>query len=212
MSIKIQVIEALQAKFQDPERPFVIENANQTKLFIAEIYKETINENGYTRYPKITVLQSEKPENRCFQIDNQQNIDISHICIDGDFIIYGQTKYNLLSEKKTDERPDGLLIAENFLLFLELKLEQEEATFDKNNTKWDRFFEGITQIEDFVSFLRANGFEPKDFYGNQIEAVVCMRFEPKFESSAKRNNDRIKRAKKLGFEIKAHNCEEQFIV
>ncbi len=162
---------------------------------------------------KLTEMSNVIPPFRHFKINNpKSNNLIGHICIDGDFIPYGQEKYNAKSSNFSEGRPDSIVFDKNIFLFLELKLEQEDATWEKEDTKWKKFFEGVNQILDFVTFLRDNNFEVNDYY-NVIYAIICMRFEPNFsilKSNSQRNNLRFKISSKLGFEIKAHNHIETF--
>jgi hypothetical protein len=158
---------------------------------------------------KFTVMTNAEPEERTFKITNlEEENKITHICIDGDFIPYGKEKYDENSTKRKDGRPDCIVFDDKTFLFVELKLEQEEISFGKEDTKWKRLFEGANQILDFVNFLRARGFEVENYY-SQISAVICMRFEPNFSIKSRgnsaRNGERVKISQKLGFEILAQN-------
>jgi hypothetical protein len=158
---------------------------------------------------KFTVMTNAEPEERTFKITNlEEGNKITHIGIDGDFIPYGQYKYDKNSPERTDRRPDCIVFDDKTFLFVELKLEQKEISFGKEDTKWKKLLEGANQILDFVNFLRAKGLNVADYY-SQISAVICMRFEPNFSILSKgnsaRNNQRVKISQKLGFEILAQN-------
>lgn len=179
-------------------------------LFVFET-SEINNDNKRIKYTK---LSAEMPANRHFKINNNQiNNPIAHICIDGDFIEYGNEKYDNLSEKFSQGRPDSIVFDNAKFLFLELKLEQEDLTWTKEDAKWKLFFEGAKQILDFVIFLKNNLFEISEYYST-IFAVVCMRFEPDFSTISRgnsaRNTEIFKISQKLGFEIKAHNHTEDY--
>ena len=160
-------------------------------------------------YRIFTVISNIEPAIKNFEIINTiAENEITHICIDGDFITYGQAKYDVNSLKYSDGRPDFIAFDDNTFLFVELKLNQEDATFSKENTKWSKFSEGANQILDFVNFLRKRGFEIKSYY-SIIYGVVAMRFEPDFSiktrGNSARNNEIFKISQKLGFKIIAQN-------
>ena len=92
-----------------------------------------------------------------------------------------------------------------------MKVEQEDATFGKEDAKWRSFFEGISQIEDFVRYLRNTSFEVANYY-SRIYGVVCMRFEPDFRSNTRRNSEIFKRSQSLGFPLIAHNHVKGFVI
>lgn len=179
--------------------------SSEQNIYVQEI--KGLDSNGYKI--KYTILTGELPIERYFKIYNSLQAKIAHICIDGDFVPYGKYKYDNLSANLKDGRPESMLFDNQTLVFLELKVEQEEETFGKEDVKWKKFFEGVAQISDFVAFLRNNSFEVKTYFAN-IYAVVCMRFEPNFRSNAKRNNEIFKRSKVLGFPILAHNHTNYF--
>lgn len=164
-------------------------------------------------YAKIfTVMTTIAPEIRNFEIINTiAENQITHICIDRDFIPYGQQKYDVNNIARKDGRPDFVVFDDNNFLFVELKLNQEDATFNKEDTKWSKFFEGANQILDFVNFLRGNGFEIKD-YCSKVCGIVAMRFEPNFSiktrGNSARNSTIFKISQKLGFKIIAQNYFE----
>jgi len=178
-------------------------------LYVQEI--NTIDANNHKI--KITELTEIEPNERHFKVSNLNNTKIAHICIDGDFIPFGQEKYDSNSPKRKDGRPESLVFSEKMLLFLELKVEQEDATFGKeDDVKWTAFFKGLTQIEDFVSFLRSNSVEVKDYF-QKVEAVICMRFEPRLISNARRNTELYKRSNAIGFRIlPPHKHEDAFYI
>jgi hypothetical protein len=158
---------------------------------------------------KFTVMTNAKPEERTFEITNlEEENKVTHICVDGDFIPYGKYKYDENSQVEKDGRPDCIVFDDSTFLFVELKLEQEDATFGKEDTKWKRLLEGANQILDFVNFLRAKGFNVADYY-SQINAVICMRFEPNFSilsrGNSARNSVRVKISNELGFPVLAQN-------
>lgn len=159
-------------------------------------------------YAKIfTVMTTIAPEIRNFEIINTiAENQTTHICIDGDFIPYGQPKYDTNSLKYSDGRPDFIAFDDNTFLFVELKLNQEDASFDKEDSKWKAFFRGANQILDFVSFLRGRGFEIKNYY-SKIYGVIAMRFELNPPNTA-RNSEKFKIRQKLGFEVIAQNYFE----
>lgn len=178
-------------------------------LYVQET--NTVDANSYKI--KITKLSEIEPEERHFKVSNPNNTQIAHICIDGDFIPFGQEKYDSNSPKRKDGRPESLIFNENILIFLELKVEQEDATFGKeDDIKWTAFFKGLTQIEDFVNFLRSNSVEVKDYF-QKVEAVICMRFEPRLVSNTRRNTELLKRATAIGFRIlPPHKHEDSFVI
>jgi hypothetical protein len=160
---------------------------------------------------KFTEMTNSLPSNRHFK---SRNINIEsqtiHICIDGDFIEYGQENYDPFSASFSQGRPDSLIFNDQTFLFLELKVEQEAATVSKEDPKWKKYFDGANQILDFVNFLRANNFEVNSLQYN-IYGVVCFRFEPDFSiisnGNAQRNSQLLKISQKLGFMLVAHNHE-----
>jgi hypothetical protein len=187
------------------QHPFVEARMASTELYVYE--GSEINANGH----KITTTQITDllPLDRHFKIKNTiiDNV-IAHICIDGDFVSYGQEKYDLSSSAFSDGRPDSIIFDSKTFLFLELKLNQEDISWGKEDTKWKNLLSGTKQILDFVTFLRNNGFEIKHNYSS-IKAVICMRFEPDFSiltrGNAARNTEIFKISMKLGFEVIAHN-------
>jgi hypothetical protein len=183
---------------------FTEDCSSSTNLFVEEIRKIVDN------HPiKCTSMSDVLPVDRHFKIFNTNQDEIAHICIDGDFIPYGQHKYDVLSPTNKDRRPECMVFENTTLVFLELKVEQEDATFDKPDVKWDKFFEGVAQIQGFVNFLKNNSFDLKNYFKN-IKAVVCMRFEPALNSNAKRNSQKLKRSIEIGFEIIPHNHNDFF--
>jgi hypothetical protein len=204
----------MQDKFiLDLERNFKLHSFNVFYSFEQNLYvQETNTLDNNNHIIKITELSETEPAKRHFKILNPDSTQIGHICIDGDFIPYGQAKYDLNSKKYSDGRPDSLVFSPNTLIFLELKVEQDDATFGKkDDVKWRAFFKGVTQIEDFVRFLNHNSFKVKDYF-TSVEAVICMRFEPKFVSNTSRNTELLKRAVAIGFRISPHKNEDKFII
>lgn len=159
-----------------------------------------------------TVMTNVAIETRNFEIVNkaQENF-ITHICIDGDFIPFGQWKYDNNSSSEKDKRQDCIVFDDTTFLFVELKLNQEDATFGKEDTKWKKLLEGANQILCFVNFLRGNNFEIKNYY-SKVYGVVSMRFEPNFSLKSKgntaRNTEMLKISQQLGFKIIAQNYFE----
>ena len=201
-----KIIRDLRSVFSD--HSFTETTLTGTPLLIYETNGK--NSEGYSI--KFTVITHEESELRSFEIINREKGNkITHICIDGDFIPYGQEKYDSKNSKWKDGRPDCMVFDDNTFLFLELKLEQEDTTFGKENTKWNKFFEGANQILDFVNFQRTRGFDIQDYY-SQINAIICMRFDPNFSIKSRgnsaRNSERAKVSQKLGFEILAQNYFE----
>jgi len=189
-------------------------NNNFTEIILEEkdLYVQEIDAiDAHGHKIKCTNMTEVMQQQRCFMIENKNNTPTAHICIDGDFIPYGLQKYDTNSDESKDGRPDSIVFNSSTFLFVELKLEQEDATFGKEKTKWVAFFKGVTQIENFVRFLRSNSFEVKNYY-NSIYAVICMRFEPSFQSNAARNNEILRRSLALGFPIIAHNHQNKFIL
>jgi hypothetical protein len=162
-----------------------------------------------------TICSTTQPTEHHFQITNLAKNDVNHICIDGDFIPFGQEKYDSNSLKTTDSRPDCIVFDDKNFLFVELKVEQKPISWNKEDTKWKTFFGGVAQIEDFVNYWRANNFEIKNHYQNII-ALVCMRFEPNFSIKSRGNNARnteiFKRSQRLGFTITAHNHQNSYLL
>jgi hypothetical protein len=159
---------------------------------------------------KHTVLLDRLPVDNHFKISHNSDTKLYHICIDGDFVPYGLEKYNRAdTNKNSDGRPDSLLMNAQKVVIVELKVEQEEASFDKEDSKWKRFFKGVTQIEDFVLYLKQNNIRFEDYFST-VEAVVCMKFEPNFASNTARNTERLKRSMRIGFPITAHNYLEYY--
>lgn len=156
-----------------------------------------------------TVMTNVATETQNFEIVNKTAKNfITHICIDGDFITSGQWKYGN-SSSKTDGRPDCIVFDDTTFLFVELKLNQEDATFGKEDTKWKKLLEGANQILCFVDFLRGNNFEIKNYY-SKVYGLVSMRFEPNFslKGTTARNTEIFKISQKLGFKIIAQNYFE----
>jgi hypothetical protein len=201
-----KIIRDLRSVFSD--HSFTETTLTETPLHIYET--NGIDESGYSI--KFTVMTNAEPEERTFKITNlEEENKVTHICIDGDFIRYGQYKYDKNSPERTDRRPDCIVFDDKTFLFVELKLEQKEISFGKEDTKWKKLLEGANQILDFVNFLRAKGFNVADYY-SQISAVICMRFEPNFSilsrGNSRRNGERLKLSNRLGFPILAQNYFE----
>lgn len=179
---------------------------NNKLLFVYET--AGIDAAGFAK--TFTVMTNVAIETRNFKIVNkaQENF-ITHICIDGDFIPFGQWKYDNNSSSEKDKRQDCIVFDDTTFLFVELKLNQEDATFGKEDTKWRKFFEGANQILCFVNFLRGNNFEVKNYY-SKVHGIVCMRFEPNFslKGNTARNTEIFKVSQKLGFKIMAQNYFE----
>lgn len=205
----------MQNKFiLDLESTFSLHSFNSEYASVLNLYVKEINRLDRNNHKiKVTALSEIAPIQRHFKIHNPNYTKIAHICIDGDFIPFGQEKYDHNSKKISDGRPDSLVFSENTLVFLELKVEQEEATFGKtDDVKWTAFFRGLTQIEDFVRFLRSNTFEVKDYF-QKVEAVICMRFEPRIISNTRRNTELLKRATAIGFRVlPPHKHEDIFLI
>ncbi|MFY7889701.1 MAG: hypothetical protein ACOVOW_12355 [Spirosomataceae bacterium] len=184
-----------------PTHSFTPISLKATPLYIYEV--KDLNELGHSI--KFTVMTDIEPDERSFKVHNVivEN-PITHICIDGDFIPFGQEKYDLKSDKFKDGRPDCLIFEQERLLLVELKLDQESET---EKSKWNNFFKGVTQIEDFVTFLRNNHFEVTAYFP-RVSAVICMRFEPVFRSNTARNTEKYKRSIQLGIELIASNFVE----
>jgi len=180
-------------------------------LFVYEVSEKDINGKIVNKF---TEMSDKKPIIRHFKVNNPnpQNV-IGHICIDGDFIPFRQEKYNHKRSSFSDGRPDSIIFDNNVFVFLELKVEQEDTTWGKEDAKWKKLFEGACQILDFVNYLRDNGFEINSYY-NVVLAVICMRFEPNFSilsrGNAYRNKELFRISQKLGFEIKAQNNNVAF--
>lgn len=193
----------------DLKSVFSKHNFTETTLTLTPLYvfeNRSLDELGHPI--SVTEFSSLEPSKRHFKILNPiENNAVSHICIDGHFIPFGQQKYDINSHSINDGRPDCVVFDDNTFLFVELKLEQLDISFDKEKSKWKRFFEGLNQIEDFVKFWRSNGFEIKDYYP-QVYAIVCMRFEPVFRRTSARNTEILKRSQKLKFKIIIQNYFE----
>jgi len=179
---------------------------NDELLFVFEMTEK--NDSGKI-LRKFTEMSNIQPANRHFKIKNtDNNSKTAHICIDGDFISYGQEKYNDKSENYSEGRPDCLVFNNQIFLFLELRVEQEDESVSKEDPKWRMFFKGANQILDFVTFLRDYNFEIKSYY-NKVIGVVCFRFEPDFSVlknlNAQRKNQIQKISQKLGFVLVPHN-------
>ncbi len=201
-----KIIRDLQSVFSD--HSFTKTTLTGTPLHIYE----TKGKDSAGHSIKFTVMTNAEPNDRFFNINNPvEGNKVTHICIDGDFIPYGQEKYDSKSLKRKDGRPDCIVFDDETFLFVELKLDQEDATFGKEVTKWSKFFEGVNQILDFVFFLQANGLNVKDSFLHTY-GVVSMRFEPNFSIKSRgnsaRNGERFRISKKLGFEIVAQNYFE----
>jgi hypothetical protein len=196
----------------DLKRHFSAHSFNETRASAPHLYVQEINFfNDLGHKIKLTVLLETAIADRHFKVSNKKELEIFHICVDGDFIDYGQFKYDEKSPTFKDGRPDSLVFDDSTLIFLELKVEQEEATFEKGeDVRWKAFFKGLTQIEDFVKFLRNNSFEINDYF-RTVKAVICMRFEPVLRSNSARNTEMLRRSIKLGFQISPpHNHEHYF--
>lgn len=198
-----KIIPDLRSVFSD--HTFTETAFTGTPLFIYE----TKGEDSKGHSIKFTVMTNTESKEKTFEVINlEEGNKITHICIDGDFIPYGKEKYDKKSLKKKDGRPDCIVFDDKKFLFVELKLEQEDTTFGKEDTKWSKFFEGANQILDFVNFLRVNGLIIEDYF-LQTYAVVSMRFEPNFSimsrGNSARNGERVKISKKLGFGVVAQN-------
>lgn len=180
-------------------------------LFVYELSERNDIGSEISKHTKMSNIQ---PEIRHFKVKNTDiGTNTAHVCIDGDFIPYRQEKYNIDSPSFSDGRPDSIVFNNQTFLFLDLKVDQENATKTKEDPKWRKYFEGANQILDFVLFLRANSFEIKSYYSN-IFAVVCFRFEPDFSiisnGNTQRNSQLFKISQKLGFKLVAHNHREIF--
>ncbi len=184
---------------------------NDELLFVYEVSETNSTATEIKKYTEMSDIQ---PAIRHFKVKNTAfGTETAHICIDGDFVPFRQEKYNTLSASFSDGRPDSLVFNSQTFVFLELKVEQEDATETKEDPKWRKYFEGANQILDFVIFLRANNFDIKSYY-SRIFAVVCFRFEPDFsiisKGNAQRNTQLFKISQKLGFALRAQNHKETF--
>jgi hypothetical protein len=123
------------------EHDFTETLMNSPELFVEDT--PTTDENGhYIRYTMMTDLL---PIVRHFKIKNTSENIIAHICIDGGFIKFGQKKYDHKSAKFADGRPDSIIFDQNNFIFLEIKVNQEDISWDKEDSKWKRFFEGANK-------------------------------------------------------------------
>ncbi len=159
----------------------------------------------------LTEMIDNEPATRHFKImQSDPENEVVHICIDGDFI----PKHDSQSLAFFGIRPDCLVFDKNKFICLELKVEQEDATWEKEDSKWKKFFEGARQILAFIKYLRVNQFEVKNYYST-LYGIICMRFEPNFsinnKSNAQRNVQLFKISTELSFEIKPHNHLHDFL-
>ncbi|MCU0450222.1 MAG: hypothetical protein MUC97_10360 [Bernardetiaceae bacterium] len=184
---------------------------NVTELGAPELFVWEVQTMDTDSHPiRQTRMEATQPVDLHFKLRNAQpNNQVAHICVDGDLIPYGQEKYDHTSPKHSDGRPDAIVFDDQMLLLVELKLAQEDASEHKEDPKWKSFFYGVAQIEDFVRFLQNNQINLASIFA-KVQAVVCMRFEPRFESNTRRNTELFKRSKQLGFLISAHNHTNYF--
>lgn len=185
-----------------PANPFTETTSEASELFVFE--QNTQNCQG--KIIPITCLATTPPIGLCLKLQNKiLNNKISHICIDGDFIPYGQPQYDPANTEIGHKRPDCLVFDDARLIFVELKLEQEELTFGKEDTKWKKIIEGAKQILAFVEFLKNENFDLGLFQSEKI-GIICMRFEPNFSTisrgNAARNSEILKISQQIGFLVK----------
>ncbi len=178
---------------------------DDNNLYVFETEKTDVNNVIH----KFTIMKNTVPLKLYFHAINKPNNLVTHICIDGDIIPFRQEKYNPNSLLHSDGRPDFMLFDDLNLLFVELKVEQLESSFDKDKTKWKLFSKAMHQIVDFIEFLKIElniiGKTLFDIYPNDlIKGIICMRFEPDLsplKRNTQRNNERLKLSNQIGFEI-----------
>jgi hypothetical protein len=183
-----------------------ISHFNVTELGAPELFVWEVKTMDADNHPiRQTRMEAVQPVDLHFKLRNahQDNL-VAHICVAGDLIPFGKEKYDHSSPKPNDGRPEAILFDDNTLLLLELKLGQADTSELKEDPKWKAFFEGVTQIEDFVRFLQNNQLVVVPIF-SKVWAVVCLRFEPKFVSNTSRNTEVFKRSQRLGFPVLAHN-------
>lgn len=159
-----------------------------TEVFTSRSFQETtLNDENLYVYDddtqKVTIMTSSFVE-KSFHIENSNINRVTHICIDGDFIPFGQ--YDYVGDNQERGRNDFIAFNDGVLLFVELKLNVSEETTDKG--KWKNFSKGMKQLEDFIKYFMEN-FPVYSFYDeNNVKAIVCMSFYPSFE--ARKNTQR----------------------
>jgi hypothetical protein len=181
-------------------------HVNVTELGAPELFVWEVKTMDAANHPiRQTKMEATQPVDLHFKLRNPQlgNL-VAHICVDGDLIPYGLAKYDHNNPKPKDGRPEAIVFDDQTLLVIELKLEQEDASEHKEDPKWEAFFKAVAQIEDFMRFLKNNQLDVVPVF-SKVRAVVCMRFEPKFESNTRRNTELVRRSLQLGFPILAHN-------
>ncbi len=91
----------------------------KTKLKDANVYVNEVEIADASNHKiKQTVFANTRPATNHFHIVNSEvNNEITHICIDGDYIVYGKEKYDLDSSKQADGRPDAVIFDKNRFLF-----------------------------------------------------------------------------------------------
>lgn len=144
-----------------------------------------------------TFMVNTKVDNS-FEIENKL-AEVSHICIDGDFIEFGKQDYS--GNGYSQKRPDSMVFNDIELLIVELK---SNVTFDtEDKTKWGEFSNGLKKMSDFWNFL-IKGFvdnqdDIKNYYNlDNIKPIICMSFYPSFER--RRNSQRFNQIEKFRIE------------
>ena len=94
----------------------------------------------------------EQENEHCFVLKNINQQDLTHICIDGDFIKDKREKYR--GENKPYNKPDSIILSEKQILFLEMKMRVQADSQQRNIYK--ELLDGFDQLENFLEFLKEN--------------------------------------------------------
>lgn len=170
---------------------------NEYTIDTTKVYKIYIRDEMYLK-PRRTWL-SIIPERSSFEILNPSMNFFSHICIDGGLIEYGRKDY--VGDGKEHGRNDFMIVTDNKLLLVELKMEGLENSQDKS--KWRLVSKGLKQIEDFYYHLQRifqmNGNDFHSYYGSrQIIPIISIKFKPELKRNAQRNTEIVRFSERTG--------------
>lgn len=154
-------------------------NPQRIDLCEAEMYAFDVKDgnNSHTSFTDDSTYSA-----HAFKVVNQEpQIDVTHICVDGGLIEYG--KWDYVGDGKIHGRNDCLIISDDQLIFVELKT---EITSEDDKNIWKNFNSGAKQIKDFYIYFRnlleSQGRPISSFFPNlnsNVLALVCIYPYPK---------------------------------
>lgn len=127
---------------------------------------------------KYTYMTTIKSGEGCLTVHNDNETEVTHVCVDGGMITYGCEDY--VGDGKTHGRCDCMVFSDSRLFLVELKC---NLTTIKDKKRWKAASEAMGQIGDYYDYLQSQikekGQSLSDFFStNHIKAVVCMSPKP----------------------------------